>query len=308
MTKDFVNEVQNRMANAPRRFMIVTLNPSMSSHWIYRDFIDSAYRGVPSGRMNYLHTTLRDNPAMTPEAIKDVESSYDPDSVWYKGYILGERMNPAGAIYHVKGGNVIDRFDPNGYRAYVVVCDQGETISATAITLGALRYDPAKGFYTYDVLKEYHHVNAASGIGEQKHFEDYARDLAEFVKEAKRMFGYDPFEVVVDEDPEFYHQACVAFSAAGLDPYSIKFPYKLTIEERVKRGVGLMHKGQLRFYKDCKCTIDDFRNAEYDQKEIERKGEFVRAKTYTEGFGHLDMVDSVEYGFTRFLTYLSPDF
>ena len=306
LTQDFVNEIQNRMAVAKRPFLLYTMNPSMSKSWIYKDFIDSANRGIPSGKMNYLHASLSDNPVLTKERVKEIEDSYDKDSVWYKGYILGERMNPAGAIYMVHEYNVIDSFNPDDYDSYVVVCDQGETISATAITLGAIKYDREKGFYRFDVLKEYHHINSATGEGE-KHFEDYANDLADFVLESAKVMSSFPVEVVIDQDPEFYHQCVLAFGKKNLDPYSIKFPYKLEIEERVKRGVGLMHKGQLRFYKDCTQTIEDFKNAEYDEKEIERKGVFVRSKVYTEGFGHLDMIDSVEYGFTRYLDVLDPE-
>jgi PBSX family phage terminase large subunit len=270
------------------------------------DFIDSPSRGIPSGRMNYLHATLVDNPILTAERIKQIQDTYDKDSIWYKGYILGERMNPAGAIYQAHEYNVIDKIEPESYDSYVVVCDQGETISATAITLDAVKYDKDKGFYHMDVLKEYHHINSNTGDGE-KHFEDYANDLADFVIESSKVMSSFPSKVIVDQDPEFYHQAVLAFQRKGLDPYIIQFPNKLEIEDRIKRGVGFMHKGQLRFYKDCSNTIEDFKNAEYDEKEIEKTGKFVRMKVYTEGFGHLDMVDSVEYAFTFFLDVLDPE-
>ena len=305
-TEAFVNEVQDRMAVADRPFLIGTMNPSMSKHWIYRGFIDSPSRGIPSGRMNYLHATLVDNPILTAERIKQIQDTYDKDSIWYKGYILGERMNPAGAIYRLHEYNVIDKIEPESYDSYVVVCDQGETISATAITLDAVKYDKDKGFYHMDVLKEYHHINSNTGDGE-KHFEDYANDLADFVIESSKVMSSFPSKVIVDQDPEFYHQAVLAFQRKGLDPYIIQFPNKLEIEDRIKRGVGFMHKGQLRFYKDCSNTIEDFKNAEYDEKEIEKTGKFVRMKVYTEGFGHLDMVDSVEYAFTFFLDVLDPE-
>ena len=117
-----------------------------------------------------------------------------------------------------------------------------------------------------------------------------------------------PVEAIIDEDSEFYHQCALAFQRKGIDPYIIKYPYKLEIVERIRRGTDMLHKGQLRFLKDCEKTIEDFKNAEYDEKEIEKRGEFVRAKKYVPGFGHLDMVDSVEYGFTRFLSLLDPEY
>lgn len=299
--ESFILEVERRMIVSEDPFIYADMNPSMSKHFIYRDFIDN-----PKLDLNYCHATLIDNPALTKEQIDEISDRYDKDSVEYKGYILGERMNPAGAIYRLHEWNVINEFNPSDYDSYVIVCDQGETISATAMTLGAVRYDREKGFYIYDILKEYHHIN--SGEEGEKHFEQYASDFADFAIESRNIMGSEPVEAIIDEDPEFYHQCVLAFQKKNLDPLSIKFPYKLTVDERIKRGVNMMHKGQLRFYKDCVKTMEDFRNAEYDGKEIERKGEFVRAKTYTAGFGHLDMVDTVEYGFTRFLSLLDPQY
>lgn len=304
MTKDFFDELLRRMAASSDPFINATMNPSMTKHWVYRDVIDNERL---KKEMTHGHATLIDNPALTPGRIKEIESRYDKDSVQYKGYILGERMNPSGAIYHVREQNIIDSYDPSDYLSYVVVCDQGETISATAMTLGALRYDREKGYYTYDVLKEYHHINSTETGAGVKHFEEYAEDLADFVIESMRIMSRPPTEVIVDQDPEFYAQVVKVFARKGVDPYSVKFPYKREIEQRVKTGVQIMHKGQLRFHRDCTKTIEDYRNAQYDSKEIDKKGKFVRAKEYTEGFGHLDMIDSVEYGHDRYLGELQTE-
>ena len=299
--ESFILEVERRMIVAEDPFIYADMNPSMSKHFIYRDFIDN-----PKIDLNYCHATLIDNPALSPKQIEDISNRYDKDSVEYKGFILGERMNPAGAIYRIHEWNVIEAFNPSDYDSYVVVCDQGKTISATAMTLGAVRYDKDKGFYTFDVLKEYHHIN--SGEEGEKHFEQYASDFADFLLESSKVMGSMPVEAIIDEDSEFYHQCALAFQKKGIDPYIIKYPYKLEIVERIRRGTDMLHKGQLRFLKDCEKTIEDFKNAEYDEKEIEKRGEFVRAKKYVPGFGHLDMVDSVEYGFTRFLSLLDPEY
>lgn len=301
LTQDFVREVQNRMAVSKHPCIIATMNPSMSKHWVYTDLIDSPTFGKDTDQMNYMHATLKDNPILSKEQIQRIMNTYDKDSVWFKGYILGERMNPAGAIYKFTENSVFNDFNPKDYDSYVVSCDQGETISATGITLGAIRYLDKKGFYTYDVLKEFYHKNDEVT---EKYFEDYANDLANFVIESIKLMGMPPLEVIIDNDPEFYHQCILAFGKHGLDPYSIKFPYKYEIELRVKYGVSMIHKGQLRFYVECEHTIEDFKNAEYDVKEIERRGKFVRSKTYS-ATGHLDMIDSVEYGFTRYLELLT---
>jgi len=299
MTEDFLLEVERRTIISKDPFIICDMNPSMSKHFIYKDFIDN-----PKLDLNYCHTTLIDNPVITKKQIEEIKDRYDENSVQYKGYILGERMNPAGAIYCLHEYNVIDEFNPNDYDSYVVSCDQGETISATGITLGGIMYHKDKGFYSYDVLKEYHHINSEKV---EKHFADYANDLADFVVESIKMMRTAPIEVIIDFNEEFYYQVMNAFRLKGLDPFIVKFPYKHEIATRVKYGVGMLHKGKLRFYKDCVETINDFKNAEYDAKQIEQKGQFVRAKTYTEGFGHLDMIDNVEYGFTRFLDILMSE-
>ena len=82
----------------------------------------------------------------------------------------------------------------------------------------------------------------------------------------------------------------------------IKYVEKDDIEQRIKTGLNLIYNNQLHFYEACSNVINDFRNAEYDTKKIEKTGVFSRNKEYT-SLGHLDSVDAVEYAFTHYKKY-----
>ena len=79
----------------------------------------------------------------------------------------------------------------------------------------------------------------------------------------------------------------------------MKYVIKDDIDQRIKAGINLLYTSKLRFYKECKEVIEDFKDAKYDMKRIETSGKFERLKEYNE-YGHLDNLDAVEYAFTYY--------
>ena len=98
---------------------------------------------MSNGKCNYVHWTLDDNPALSTEKIHEIKSRYDPSSVQYKRYVLGQRVAPGSTIYTLHDYSTFNTEDE--YISYVIACDPGETVSATSITLNALR----RGFKRY---------------------------------------------------------------------------------------------------------------------------------------------------------------
>ena len=74
-------------------------NPSNPNDTIYTDYIDKWQENSPIGGYNYMHFTIDDNLAITEERRKEIESQYDPLSLWYQRDILGLRVVAEGAIY-----------------------------------------------------------------------------------------------------------------------------------------------------------------------------------------------------------------
>lgn len=85
------------------------LNPCNPKHKIYTDYID-AYKECYVGGYNYEHFTLMDNLSITDERLREIKSQYDPNSIWYKRDILGQRCVAEGIIYRQYADNP-DRYN-----------------------------------------------------------------------------------------------------------------------------------------------------------------------------------------------------
>ncbi len=67
---------------------------------IYRDYIDKYARMDPfPGGFNYRRFTITDNPAVTPERLREIEAQYEKGSLWYRRDILGERCAAEWLIF-----------------------------------------------------------------------------------------------------------------------------------------------------------------------------------------------------------------
>lgn len=282
--------IQSRTANSSLRRIFADFNPTDEQHMVYKKLEE--LKGSLGG-FNYVHATLVDNPAMTPQRIKEIMSEYDPDSLDYKRYILGQRINPAGLIYNVRDYNIIDEWDKNEYIRYIVVADPGENSSATAFILMGLR----KFNKGVDVLKEYYHRNADErGAGIKLPY-DYAVDFINFCKECEELIGKPLYNRLSDHDLTFIREY-------DRIKYKMNYGYALNkvikdeIDERIKTGINLLYKGRLRFHKDCINTIQSFKSAVYDSKK-EKLGKYERLDDPQNGT-RIDHIDAVEYGFTEF--------
>lgn len=292
--ESYVQEFIRRTVAADDRKFYWDLNPSIPTDWIYTDYLDRFQNDPTITKYNYMHATLVDNPSLSKDRIDEIVREYDPSSVEYRFAILGERVNPEGSIYDIRDYNIIDNFEPNNYMEYIIVCDQGESISASVFILAGLRYDIQTREYAIDILKNYYWKNSTQhGLG-VKMFSDTADDLCNFIKSSANVFGRYPSKVLIDEDPEFYRNCKISFNNNSVPTSLLRYVIKDDIEERIKMGINLLYKGKLRFMSTCKEVVEDFKNAVYDTEKIEKTGKFERLKVYT-STGHLDSVDATEY-------------
>ena len=297
---DFITQCQKRIAAAEGGFIIGTLNPKGPSHWFYEQCLRIWYeeqKESPEDEwLNFNRFELADNPVMTAKMIRDAKKGYDPNSVLYKRDILGQRVDAEGLVYKLYDYNYIEDFNPNDYINYKISVDPGETVSATSITLGALR----RGFKGVDILKEYYHRNADNENRlKQKSNTEYAKDVATFVLEAIDIFDKLPECVILDNGAAFYKDVKAEFDKNRiLRNISIKYPIKVEIEERIKRSSSLIYKGRVRFRNKCKETIQSFKSVTYDDKKL-LQGKSVYLDKPEEGT-RVDPVDSVCYLLTSY--------
>ena len=284
------SELLKRTIASRHRKHFIDLNPTSPKAQIYKD-ID---RWIRNGDVNYMLKLMHDNPVLTPERIEMIKSEYDPDSVAYQRDILGLRVAAEGLIYTVRDYNIINEFNINDYRRFVIVADIGEQDSATVFILLGL----TKDYKSADVLKEYYHKNADAKHNEVKLSYDYAKDYQEFIHEVRELIGYVPRDILSDVNLDFVREFERTKHTAQLGGVMIDYRFKKDkIDTRIKEGQNYLYKQRLRFYKGCPNTIEAFRTATFEEK-AKDKGDYVRHDSPSDGT-MIDPIDAVEYGFAR---------
>lgn len=94
----FIKVAFGRQAAALDPLVLWDLNPCGPNHAIYTNYIDKYLDGYIGG-YQYQHFTLEDNLSITAQRRAEIKSQYDPESVWYRRDILGERCVAEGLIY-----------------------------------------------------------------------------------------------------------------------------------------------------------------------------------------------------------------
>jgi len=286
-----IDEVKQRIQAKPNAHIIATQNPNSPNHPIYKEL--DFYQKKNS--VNYIHFTLKDNPALSSEDRETIIERYDPESVFYKRFVLGQRVVADNLIYNIRDYNIIDTFESKDYVEYVVVADPGENASATAFSLIAI----TKGYTELHVLKEYWHRNAEQRNAAIKMPITYANDFIDFIDESVRIMGKYPSQIYTDLDVTFQRELRQALTKRGFAQLNFKNAIKLEIEERIRQGVSLLYNKKLRFYKDCVHTIDSFKSAQYEPSKA-AVGQYERYDNPVMGT-KIDAIDAVEYGFSHFL-------
>lgn len=98
----FLKEVFDRTLSSRDRKIFHDLNPKEEEHWYYTDilkFHEGQQDKNSSYGYNYGHFTLVDNMSMTDEQIRELLTTYQKDSVWYKRDIRGDRAVADGIIF-----------------------------------------------------------------------------------------------------------------------------------------------------------------------------------------------------------------
>lgn len=107
-------------------------NPEHPEHWFYKEWIQKA----EERRALYLHFTMQDNPALSPQVIRRYERMYT--GRFYERFVLGEWTAPEGQIYDMFSAE--RHVAPAGNRDWqrlVISCDYG-TVNPMSMGLWGL--------------------------------------------------------------------------------------------------------------------------------------------------------------------------
>lgn len=96
--ESFIKVALGRQVASAKPYVLWDLNPCSPNHKIYKEYIEKFKRGYKGG-YNYQHFTLIDNLSISPQRLKEIESQYDVNSVWYRRDILGERATAEGLCF-----------------------------------------------------------------------------------------------------------------------------------------------------------------------------------------------------------------
>ena len=276
----FVKVASGRQIAAQRPFTLWDLNPCNPKARIYEDYIDKYREHGLAGGYLYQHFTVRDNATITPERIAEIESRYDPNSVWYRRDILGERAVAEGLIYQLfadqPGRYIVDDL-PHIQRATIGVDFGGGTSAHAFCCLGHFGSNIV-------VLDEYREQAALNPTKLQQ-------DFVDFVKRCQMRW------LVTDAWCDSAEQTLInglrTAAAQARLPINIGNALKKPINDRIRALCILMGADRFKVHKGCKWTIDALKSAIWDSK---KPTEDVRLDN---GTTNIDSLDSLEYAYER---------
>ena len=278
----FIKVASGRQIAAKQPFTLWDLNPCNPKSKIYEDYIDLYRENGLEGGYLYQHFTVRDNATITPERLREIESQYNPETVWYRRDIMGERAIAEGLVYQqfadCPDDFVVDGLDSK-IRSAVIGVDFGGGTSAHAFC--------CTGFTTRNeivVLDDYREQSALNPTKLENDFVDFVR---------RCQMRWLVTDVWCDSAEQTLINGLRTAAAKNHIGVNIGNALKRPINDRIRALCLLM--GAHRFYvnRACATTIDALKSAIWD---IKKETEDVRLDN---GTTNIDSLDALEYSFER---------
>lgn len=294
--EQFMQEVVARtLHTAPEdRRIFLDFNPTMSTHYIYTDFVDRWLEEQKEGRLiggvNYLNVSLYDNPGLREDQAVAIASQYDKQSNFYKSLVLGMRVSAEDNVYTLYPYNIAEQHEmPKRYDYYIIGVDIGLSLSATVfVTMGILQ----NKLY---IDNFYYHRNGQAVEGPDIKLPlDYAEDLATYILKENTRLGSMPQSVFTDQDINFLRTLLPVIQKKGIAKTLIKYAIKDKILDRIVNTQSLLYRGSLTISKKCDMIIKSLSEAIYDPA-FKDRGQLVRLDTPALKFNAIDGCDCVEY-------------
>ena len=163
MPRSFVEQACAR-CSVPGSRLWFSCNPESPEHWFYREWIQKA----EERRALYLHFTMADNPALTPQVRERYTRSFS--GTFYRRFVLGEWVAAEGRVYDFFDDGMVGEAPEGPMERWYISCDYG-TSNPTSMGLWG-----RKDGVWYRVAEYYYDSRAER---RQKTDEEYADALAE---------------------------------------------------------------------------------------------------------------------------------
>ena len=264
------------------------LNPCSPKHKIYSDYID-LYKSTYLGGYNYEHFLLADNYSITEQRRKEIESQYDPNSVWYRRDILGQRCVAEGLVYQQYANNP-DEYDileinSADIMAINIGVDFGGNGSAHAfVATGFLR--------KFEKVIPLQSVRITAAIDP----EQLNKSFADFVVIVYNKYR-KPMNVYADSAEQVLIRGLKNISTKERLPVIIHNARKLPINNRIRLVNKLIAQDRLRVYKAAQTVKTALCEALWNPKKEDER--------LDNNTTDIDSMDAFEYSIEPYFSELS---
>jgi len=265
-TLKFLREVFDRTASSKKRKVFHDFNPKPEGHWYYKDILNFHVKKKaknPKYGFNYGHFTLMDNMSLSDEQIREIISTYDTRSVWYKRDILGQRKQAEGLIYgsfipdvHIYPNAELKSVTASG-RPYIAV-DYGTVNPMVYLDI----WDTDEAIY---VRREYFYDSQSDeNQGKQKTDGEYGADFDDFVGNEY------PHFVIVDPSAASFIEELTRRRYRNMDADN-------SVSDGIRKVASLFYQKKIYIHESCVNTIRELGSYIWDEK-AKQRGEEIPLK------------------------------
>lgn len=306
-----IKEVFNRQLAAKRRKIFWDLNPDNPNAPIYTEYIDKyrdlAAAGTLRGGYHYEHFTIFDNINIPAERQQEIISQYDPESIWYRRDILGQRCVAEGLVYQQFANDskhwILNFADDasrqkwfNDIDLISIGIDFGGNRSLTTFVATAIH----RGYRRLTVIKD-HHIKGRKGEI------DSDRVNQEFVAFCQQLKVDYPQQMIkycfADSEAQYLINGLRKYCKAQGLSIAIGDSAKYPITQRIICANTLLNTGRVFFMPECTLVTNGLSAAVWDGKAAEQ-GKDIRLDNFSTD---IDILDAFEYSWERFIPKLTPE-
>ena len=263
------------------------LNPCAPRNKIYDEYID-LYKKTYIGGYNYEHFTLADNYSITEQRRKEIEAQYDPNSVWYRRDILGQRCVAEGLVYQQYADNP-DAYDARGEEDGVFVANIGVDFGGTGSATTFVCTGFTKAFkYIIPLYSE--------RLDEELNPEELNERFADFVTLCYNKLGR-PMNVYADSAEQILIRGLKRVALQKGLPVQVHNARKLPINDRIRLVNKLVAQDRWRVCRGAQTVKAAMCEALWNPKKDDER--------LDDNSSDIDSVDALEYSIEPFFGELS---
>ena len=294
-TKMFIQEVMDRTTSSKRRKVFHDLNPKTPTHWYYTDVLDYHTRKQQENTKygyNYGMFNIADNLSISDAQLKQIISTYDKNSIWYKRDIRGERCNAEGLVYRqfadnvdkylieIKNNEIVIDGKPKALLKVIVGVDFGGNGSKHSFVCCGITAN-----YEHLVVLENERINATD-----TDVVYLSKKYVDFIK-----MCYDKYSKAITSNCDSAEQVLiVSLRNASIQNRlvnNVVNAKKIQIVDRIRALTLLIGSNKFKVANHCRYVINALSTAQWDEKHPDER--------LDDGTTDIDTMDALEYCFEK---------